>query len=265
MLAPADGVGAGMPANPYLDDSFRLMYELRFDAARVQIAFCIQSDPEDSLCTAAEAASYLFEEFHQNGVLTSEFFLNDERLLGGIEGSPDQERDAAFLSANQRARRMAEARLAKIPQNPGALLTLALTDGMMGDHEALIKKRQLQSLSFIRRAENEAKALLRVEPENGDAYVALGAANYIIGCMPAYKRFILWFGGVHGDRQVGMEQLQIAATRGHYLKYLAKTMLALAAERERQLDLARTLFTELNREFPSNPVFEHELLLLKTR
>ena len=254
-----------MPANPQLDDSFRLMYELRFDAARARLDSCRQADPEDPLCAAAEAASYLFEEFNQRGVLTSEFFLNDERLLGGIESLPDTERTAAFLAANQRARKMAEMRLAKSPQHPGALLTLALTDGMQGNFEALIKKRPLQSLRFIRRAEKEAKALLRVEPDNGDAYVALGAANYIIGCMPAYKRFVLWFGGIQGDRKAGMEQLRIAATRGHYLKPLAKTMLALAAKREHQLDLARSLFADLNSEFPTNPVFAHELSLLKTR
>jgi hypothetical protein len=265
MLAPADGAGAGMPTNPQLDDSFHLMYELRFDAARIRIGSCRQADPEDSLCCAAEAASYLFEQFNQKGVLTSAFFLNDNRLLGGIEGVPDKERDMAFLEANQRARKMAETRLATSPRHPGALLTLALTDGMQGDFEALIRKRQLQSLSFIRRAEKEANALLQVEPDNGDAYVALGAANYIIGCMPAYKRFVLWFGGIHGDRQAGMEQLQMAVTRGHYLKPLAKTMLALAAEREHQFDLARSLFADLNDEFPANPVFAHELSLLKTR
>jgi len=265
VFAPADGAGAGMPANPHLDDSFHLMYELRFDAARARLVSCRQADPEDSLCDAAEAASYLFEEFHQKGVLTSEFFLNDERLLGGIEGSPGKDGNAAFLAANQRARKMAETRLKTTPQHPGALLTLALTDGMQGDFEALIKKRQLQSLSFIRRAEKEANALLRVEPDNGDAYVALGAANYIIGCMPVYKRFVLWFGGIHGDRKKGMEQLQMAATRGRYLKPLAKAMLALAAEREHQFDLARGLFEDLNREFPDNPVFAHELSLLNAR
>jgi len=267
MLAPAYGVDAasGMPTNPQLDDSFRLMYELRFDAARARLGACREADPEDSLCYAAEAASYLFEEFNQKGVLTSAFFLNDELLLGGIEGSPNKERNAVFLAANQRARKMAKTRLAKSPQHPGALLTLALTDGMQGDFEALIKKRQLKSLSFIRRAEKEANALLRVEPDNGDAYVALGAANYIIGCMPAYKRMLLWFGGIHGDRQAGMEQLQMAATRGHYLKPLAKTMLALAAEREHQFDLARSLFADLNGEFPANPVFAHELALLESR
>ena len=92
ILAPADSAGAGMPANPQLDDSFRLMYELRFDAARARLDSCRQADPEDPLCAAAEAASYLFEEFNQRGVLTSEFFLNDERLLGGIESPPDTER-----------------------------------------------------------------------------------------------------------------------------------------------------------------------------
>ena len=267
MLALAYGACAasGMPTNPQLDESFRLMYELRFDAARIRLGACREADPEDSLCAAAEAASYLFEEFNQKGVLTSAFFLNDERLLGGIEGSPDNERTAAFLAANQRARKMAKTSLAKSPQHPGALLTLALTDGMQGDFEALIKKRQLRSLSFIRRAEKEANALLRVEPDNGDAYVALGAANYIIGCMPAYKRMVLWFGGIRGDRQAGMNQLQMAATRGHYLKPLAKIMLALAAEREHQFDLARSLFTDLNNEFPTNPVFAHELALLKSR
>jgi hypothetical protein len=264
IFAVADGAWAGRPANPYLDDSFRLMYELKFDAARERLGSCRQADPEDSLCAAAEAASHLFEEFHQKGVLTSAFFLDDKRLLGGIEGSPDKARNAAFLEANQRARKMAEKRIEASPQDPGALLTLALTDGMQGDFEALIKKRQLQSLSFIRRAEKAANALLRVAPDNGDAHVALGAANYIIGCMPGYKRFMLWFGGIHGDRQAGMEQLRRAATQGHYLQPLAKTMLALAAERERQFDIARGLFADLNREFPSNPVFAHELSLLQT-
>ena len=40
-------------------------------------------------------------------------------------------------------------------------------------------------------------------------------------------------------------------------------MLALAAIRERQPDLARSLFADLNREYPENKVFAHELSLLQ--
>ena len=154
---------------------------------------------------------------------------------------------------------MALQRLKTHPDDPDALFVLTLTDGMEGDFQALIEKRQLSALSLIRRAEKEATRLLAVRADAQDAYVALGAANYIIGCLPVYKRFLLWFGGVRGDRERGMEQLQTAAERGRYVRPMAKALLALASEREGRLDRARALFEELAREFPANPVFAREL------
>lgn len=246
---------------PQLEAAFRRMYELRFDEARSEILAYRHAHPDDPLGAAAEAASYLFEEFDREGVLTSEFFLDDDRLLGGVQGQPDPLRRAAFLTANENARKMARERMKANPNDPDGLFVLTLADGMQGDFEALIEKRQLAALALIRRAEKEATRLLAVRANAQDAYVALGAANYIIGCLPVYKRLLLWFGGIRGDRQRGMEQLQVAAERGHYLRPLAKALLALAAERENQLDRARTLFEDLAREFPANPIFARELAL----
>ncbi len=253
---------AGPQSRPQLDKAFDLMYELQFDAARTEVTAFEKAHPDDPLGAAAEAASYLFEEFNRQGVLTSSFFLNDDKLLGGISGSPDEKTDAAFLDANHRARAMALQHVRADPADPDGLLCLAVTDGMEGDYEALIVKRQLDSLRLIRRAENEGARLLDVKPDAADAYVALGAANYIIGCLPGYKRFLLWFGGYKGDRQRGIAQLQQAAEHGHYLKPLAKVMLALALEREQEKGRARTLFADLHNQFPQNPVFTHELELL---
>ena len=239
------------------------MYELNFDAARVEIGAHELAHPGDPLGPAARAASYLFEQFDQKGVLSSAFFLDDERLLGGVEGAADEKLNAAFLEANQIARKMAESIVRKSPSDRDGLLVLTLTDGMPGDFQALIEKRQLASLSLIRRAEKNAQRLLKVDPDACDAYLALGVGNYIIGSLPAYKRVFLWFGGIQGDRKRGMEQLRVAAIRGHYLRPLAKAMLALAAIRERQPDLARSLFADLNREYPENKVFARELSLLQ--
>jgi hypothetical protein len=248
-----------------LDTAFRRMYELRFDDARKEISAYLGAHPDDPLGAAAEAASYLFEEFDRQGVLTSEFFLDDDTLLGGIRGQPDPSRRAAFLAANDRARQMAGERLKATPEDPDGLFVLTLADGMQADFEAVIEKHQLASLSFIRSAEKAAARLLAVRPDARDAYVALGMANYIIGCQPAYKRVLLWFRGVHGDRQRGMEQLQMTAEGGHYLRPLAKALLALAAEREGQFDRARLLFEDLAREFPANPLFARELALAQER
>jgi len=98
-----------------------------------------------------------------------------------------------------------------------------------------------------------------VRPDAADAYLALGAANYIIGCLPAHQRFFLWFGGIHGDRVAGMNQLRLAAKKGHYLRPYAKILLGLAALREKQEDVARMQFSDLAREFPDNPLFAREL------
>lgn len=244
---------------PQLETAFRRMYELRFDAARAEIDTYRRLHPEDPLGAAAEAASYLFEEFDRQEVLTSSFFLDDRRLLSGIKGSPDSRRCAAFLAANLRAQKMAESRLNINPRDPEALFVVTLTDGMRGDFEALIEKHQLESLRFIRKAEDEATRLLELKPDVLDAYVAIGAANYIIGCLPLHKRVILWFGGFHGDRERGMNQLEMAANGGHYLKPLAKVLLAFAAEREQQADRAVVLFEDLSRDFPENPRFAREL------
>src|SRR5580765_4441451 len=141
------------------------MYELRFDDARGEIASYRQVHPNDALGAAAEAASYLFEQFNHQGVLTSAFFLDDERFLGGIQGQPDPRLSASFLAANESARTMARERMKSNPDDPDGLFVLTLADGMQGDFEALIRKRQLAALSLIRGAEKEATRLLAVRAD----------------------------------------------------------------------------------------------------
>jgi hypothetical protein len=259
-------LGAAAPARaadaPELDAGFRLLYELKFNEARAQFANWEKAHPDDPLGSASEAASYLFEEFCRLGVLTSEFFLDDKRLLGGAAIKADAPRRAAFTAANLRAKELARRRLKTNPRDPDALFALTISTGMQADYTSLIEKRQFESLKLIREAEGHAKTLLALQPDSADAYLALGAANYIIGCLPGYKRAFLWFGGIHGDRPGGMQQLRTAATRGHYLRPFAKMLLALAALREKQVELARTQLRELNAEFPQNALFARELAKL---
>ena len=135
---------------------------------------------------------------------------------------------------------------------------------MQADFVSILEKRQLESLSLIKEAEGYAKRLLALQPDEADAWLSLGAANYIIGCLHTYKRFFLWFGRIHGDKSLGMEQLQITAEKGHYLKPFAEIFLALAAMREKQEDVARKQLLDLATRFPQNPLFQEELARLGT-
>ena len=170
---------------PTVESGFHSLYETRFQEARAQFQAWESAHPEDPSGHAFEAASYLFEEFYQQGVFTSEFFLDDDRLLGGIAGKPSEARRALFLAAIQTSQALAERRLAKNPKDAGALFALTITSGMMADYSSLLDKNQLASLKFVRKSQNYAEQLLAVNPDSADAYLALGAANYIIGSLAA--------------------------------------------------------------------------------
>lgn len=159
---------------------------------------------------------------------------------------------------------MAKKRIKANPHDVDGLLALTIGDGMESNYDAIIEKKSVPALSLMKQGEQEANAVLAIDPSSQDAYVALGMSNYIIGCLPGYKRAFLFMGGVHGDRVKGIELMQIAADHGRYLSPFAKIMLALAYEREHQPEKARVLLTELSTQFPTNPIFAHELILVDT-
>jgi hypothetical protein len=243
-----------------------MLYELKFDEARQRFAKWEQQWPTQPLGPALEAAADLFEEFYRQGVLTSEFFLDDKRLLGGIKGQPDAALERQFGATAQRAEKLGRARLQNQPKDPDALFALTLVAGMRADDLFLIQKRQVESLRHLREADRYARMLLEIVPDADDAYVALGSANYIIGCLPGYKRAVLWMGGVHGDKALGMRQLERAASseHAHYLRPYGRLMLALAALREKNPDVTRRQLQSLVAEFPENPLFAAELAKVTT-
>jgi hypothetical protein len=251
------------PSANLLESGYKHLYELNFTAARTDFVDYQKAEPNDPLGKASEAASYLFEQFHARGVLTSEFFVHDETFLGGVPGTAEQNRNPEFVEANSRAREQAKILLKANPNDIRGLLALTIADGMESDYDAIVIKKQLPCLSMMRQAEADAKTLLAIDPTQQDANVALGMSNYVIGSLPSYKRAFLWFGGLHGDKQRGMDQMGSAAEHGHYLQPFAKVMLALAYEREHKPARARELLSELAVEFPRNAVFARELALVE--
>jgi hypothetical protein len=129
---------------------------------------------------------------------------------------------------------------------------------MQSNADMILKKQHLDALKRLKEGNEYAKQLLALRPDDGDAYVALGTANYIIGSLSGGARFMLWFGGIHGDKKLGMEQLLKTIDHGRYLQPFAKILLALAARREKKDALAQKLLRELSQEFPESSLYSAE-------
>jgi hypothetical protein len=241
-----------------LSSGFHSLYAQNFSDAREKFDNWESQHPEEPFGQVALAASYLFEELYRQNVLSSDFFLNEKRFLHGIEGKPDPARMKSFQDAVDRARKLAKERLAKNSSDPEAFFALTLAAGMESNADLMLKKQHLESLKRLKEANEHAKQLLAEQPDANDAYVALGSANYIIGSLSGGARFMLWFGGIHGDKKLGMQQLEKTIENGRYLQPFAKILLALAARREKQNPLAQKLFLELSEEFPESALYAAE-------
>ncbi len=243
---------------PELASGFHFLYTQNFAEGREKFADWESQHPDEPFVQVAVAASYLFEEFYRQDVLSSDFFLNEKKFLNGIDGKPDPGRMKSFQEAIRHARKLARQRLEKNAKDPEALFALALSAGMESDAAMILKKQHLEALKRLKEANEHARQLLAQQPDANDAYVALGAANYIIGSLSGGARFMLRFGGIHGDKKLGMEQLGKTIENGRYLQPFAKILLALAARREKQNPLAQKLFHELNEEFPESALYAAE-------
>src|SRR5260370_24147749 len=176
--------GAEAPASttvPELSVGFDLLYEQRFAEAPDAFGNWESSNPGEPFGEVAVAASYLFEELSRQGVLSSDFFLNEKKFLRGIDGSPDPGRMSHFRDALARARELAGERQKTNPNDGEALLALTLAAGMESDAESILQKRHLAGLKRMKKANGHTNQLLQQHPDATDAYIAPGIANYIIG------------------------------------------------------------------------------------
>jgi len=253
-----DSPGPAFTSVPELEEGYHLLYEQKFPEARAIFEKWNEQHPAEPFGQVSLAASYLFQEFFLQNVLTSDYFLNDKRFLGGITGTPDPGRIQGFQDSVALARKLAHERLKAHPRDPEGLYALTLCAGMQSDADSMLLKKHYDALKHLKEANANAELLLRDHPEAYDAYVAPGVAYYVIGSLPASARFVLWFGGIHGDKQLGMSEVQKTADNGHYLKPFAKILLALSARREKQNALAQKNLKELTEEFPGNVIYETE-------
>ena len=220
-------------------------------------------EPRNPLGPASRASGYLFQEFERLGVLRSELFTNDNSFESRSKLLPDPQLKLRFQKQISLADRLASDMLARNPSSPDALLAKTLVNGLQADYAALIEKRNAESLSYTKEGRRWGERLLRADASCDDAYLALGAENYLVSTKPTFVRLLARLDGARADREQGIQQLRLTAQNGRFLKPFAKLLLAVAALRDHDAAMARNLLTELQQEFPQNQLYSYELNRLK--
>lgn len=248
---------------PPLEAGYSDMYNLQFGAAHGVFQDWEKTHPEDPLGPVSDAAAYLFEEFDRLHVLESELFTNDAAFENRSRLAPDPKAKEAFESQLEKARHLADKVLATDPNNGDALFARVMELGLRGDYAALVEKRDLAGLSYMKNGRALAEKLLALHSTYYDAYLAVGVENYLLSLKPAPMRLFLRMTGAKTDKQEGLQKLRITADKGHYLLPYARLLLAVAALRDKDRTQAKSLLAGLATEFPMNHLYAKELAKLQ--
>ena len=240
------------------------MYNLDFVKARQELTTWQQTHPQDPLGPVSQASSYLFEELDRLGALETQLFVNDERFETRQKHIPNSENKILFDAAISHALELADRELITNPMSANAMLSKALAFGLKADYAALVEKRNIQSLAYIKLGRQWAQRALAADPTCYDAHLALGVENYLLGTKPLIARAFLRLGGAQIDKEKGIQELQLTADKGRLLQPFARVLLAVAALREGDVPKARQLLQELRDEFPGNPLYGRELAKLES-
>jgi hypothetical protein len=262
-LSAAAGPAESVATDSALDHGYSGLYNLDFAGAQRNFSAWQADHPDDPVGPVSVAAGILFSEFNRLGVLESQFYASDETFLGRPKLAADPAERDRFQAAITRAEALARARFTKDPKDRDGLFAMTLSSGLQADYAALIDHRTLDSLHYTKKSSVWAAQLLEVCPDCYDVFLATGFTKYIVGSLYAPFRWLLRMGGLPGDRQGGLADLQLTADHGRYLAPFARILLAIAYVRDKDKQRAIQLLTGLRAQFPANPLFARELARLQ--
>ncbi|MCU1339585.1 MAG: hypothetical protein JWO19_5166 [Bryobacterales bacterium] len=247
-----------------LDQGYRQMYNLQFDAAHRSFQEWAKSHPTEPMGPVSDAAAYLFAEFDRLHILESEFFVDDS-FRSHQKLAPDAAVRERFEQALNKGQQLADRKLAQFPQDHEAMFANVMRMGLHADYRALIEKKYAAALDEMKAGRLLAQQLVTADPAFYDAYLAIGVENYLLSQKIAPLRWFLRISGAQTDKDEGLRNLRLTAEKGHYLLPYARLLLAVAALRDGDSERAAATLRDLVLEFPNNRLYAQELLKLAPR
>jgi hypothetical protein len=239
--------------------AYTRLYNFDFAGAHKIAQHQVALLPQDPMPHAVDAAAYLFGELARLRILEFDFFNDDDKLVDRRKLVPDFTIHEKFFAEVDTTERLGNARLALKADDRDALLAMCMVTGLVADYAALIERRRFGSFSLSKKSQIYAHKLLDLNPPVYDAYLTFGSAEYVVGSIPFFLRWLVHFDGVKGSKEKGTEELELVAEKGSYYGPFARVLLAVIHVREKRPAEATRLLSGLIAEFPENPLFKKEL------
>jgi tetratricopeptide (TPR) repeat protein len=237
---------------------FDHFYNLEYNQSIEEFRRLIAIEPDNPAFHNHLAQAVLYREMLRGGALESELVSGSNPFLNRPKLNTTPEAQREFESSLNKSMKLVEARLAKDPNDIGALYAQGVAYALSANYNFLVRKAWIDSLKDATAARKAHNRVIELNPALVDARLIQGVHDYILGSLPFTIKILGFLGGFHGDRDSGMKALQLVAEKGSANKYDAQVLLAAIYRREKKPEQALPLLANVIARFPRNYLFRLE-------
>ena len=231
---------------------FDHFYNLEYDQALAEFEKAAQLDPGAVGPHNHIAQTLLYREMYRNGALETELVSGNNPFLRQKKLNPSPQVEKEFADEIRTAMDLANARLAKNPNDTSALYARGVAFGLRANYNFLVRKAWRDALRDTTSARQDCNRVTELDPSNYDARLIQGVHDYVVGSLPWTWRLLGFLAGFHGDKERGLQTLEQVARKGNLNKVDAQGLLCALYRREHQPRKAIPLLEDLLRRFPRN-------------
>lgn len=249
---------AAQLVDPLTQPGWQHFYNNEFDAAVADFQRDTVARPDDPDGWDHLAQAILYREMYRNGALESQLVSGTNPFLRRAKFDVTPQVRTQFRAAIDKAITLAQAALARNANDTHALYALSVAHGLRANYLFLVEKAWIDALHDASASSKYSNRLVEIDPGFIDSYIIQGVQNYVVGSLPLHWKVLGFLSGFHGDRELGIRQLQLVAEHGVLSKYDARILLAAIYRRERRSQDAISLLKGLAELFPRNYLFRLE-------
>lgn len=241
------------------------LFNIDYATARTKFEEIRKLAPQHPAGDLYLAISTWLEFLYRNRRLQTSLYNSDSSFYAGAENAKeDNEGDAvdpavdkAFRDRIQQAKLKALTLFNRDKKDPDALYFLGAVHGVLAGYEASTARKFFAAMRNGSRNVDLHQKVIELKPDYYDAYLAIGTYHYVLGSLPGYMKVLAALGGMRGNKQKGIAEIQQVVDKGTNSDDASVLLLAIFQNEKRPQD-ALALLQRLSTKYPRNYLFRLE-------
>ncbi|QMV20423.1 hypothetical protein GOB94_14815 [Granulicella sp. 5B5] len=245
--------------DPEVRQGFDHFYNLDYDGAYRIFTDVAQKHPNDPMAWNYILFTVIFRELYHQDLLDTTYYAHNSFLATKRDVNVLPATRQEIESLTNKVVGMTDAVLSKNPNDKNALFERGYAKGMHGAFVVLADHAYAMGARQGYAARNDSEAVLKLDPQYADAYMAVGIQQFAVASLPTWVRLIVGIMGVGGNREKGLQMLRYSAAHGVVTSVESRTALGLFLRHDGRYAEALVVERALAKDFPHDYLFQLEV------